>query len=425
MVKERVLIILLIFSCRNLTAQWDIIQTIPGCYAVDFVNDSTGLLVHNMIDGSYILKTVDYGVTWDTVAAYTPAYFFYDVVFASDSVAFACGGPDLFLKSLNGGNTWFDPTVGQDPFFTDLFFISDLLGYGANGGGNSRLGVTIDGGLTWGLNEMFGGKDLHFYGECDGGTVIGTGFFNTSDCANVWDYDTIETINRTWKTIWMQNSDILFIGATGGFGTHYGFNYGSIGRSFDGGDTFYILDIPYTSTISDLVFTDELTGYAGCSPFDGYQYSILKTIDGGETWGYQEIDMNPLFDDYSGIHEIDCPSPGFCYAVGGGIYRTTNGGGEIYEAWVEVGTSEAVHEKVSLNVYPNPALSSISIANQKWKTGEELQLHIYDVLGKLVFSRKVRYANPLEIDVSSLPSGTYAIHAECDGEHGVKWFVKE
>jgi hypothetical protein len=78
-----------------------------------------------------------------------------------------------------------------------------------------------------------------------------------------------------------------------------------------------------------------------------------------------------------------------------------------------------------LLVYPNPALSSISIANQNWKTGEELQLHMYDVLGKLVFSRKVRYANPLEIDVSSLPAGTYAVDAACDGEHGVKWFVKE
>jgi hypothetical protein len=39
--------------------------------------------------------------------------------------------------------------------------------------------------------------------------------------------------------------------------------------------------------------------------------------------------------------------------------------------------------------------------------------------------RKVRYANPLEIDVSSLPAGTYAVDAACDGEHGVKWFVKE
>jgi hypothetical protein len=78
-----------------------------------------------------------------------------------------------------------------------------------------------------------------------------------------------------------------------------------------------------------------------------------------------------------------------------------------------------------LLVYPNPALSSISIANQKWKTGEEVQLHMYDVLGKMVLSRKVRYANPLEIDVSSLPAGTYAVDAACDGEHGVKWFVKE
>ena len=421
-------VLVLLISCdvQVVFSQWHIVNSTQNLFAVDFVNDSTGLVVHDMIDGSYILKTVDYGASWDTVASYTPSFFFEDVVFASDSVAYACGGPHLFLKSIDAGETWFDPSVGQDPYFTDLFFINDTLGYGAHGDGGTRLGVTTDGGVSWQLNEDYGGRDLQFYNDCEGGAVIGTGFFNTNNCAETWNYDTIETINRTWNTLWILNADTLFIGALGGFGTYFGFNYGSIGRSYDGGQTFSILDFPYAKSIDDLFFVDSQIGYAGCgSHYDGYQYSILKTIDGGTSWGYQEIDLNPLFNDFTGISEIDCPSPGNCYAVGAGIYRTTNGGGAIHEAWVEVGTTEMSQNPKTIDIYPNPSSEFINISLMN--TNHELSLlQIIDAQGRIVVSQKIPFGSrQFHLNIEMLNSGIYMLVVSGHGQSIVEKFVKE
>lgn len=421
MKRELTLLLLSLIVSTKTLGQWQIVNSTFNLFAVDFINDSTGLVVHNMIDGSYILKTIDYGVTFDTVAIYPPTEFFDDVVFASDSVAYACGQSSIFLKSLDGGETWFDPNESPDPNFTSLFFINDTLGYGvhfANG-----IGVTTDGASTWLMFEDYSGRDLHFFEDCSGGSIVGTGYFTTSNCSGNWNDATLNTINRTWNTLWMLNSDEIFIGATGGFGTYFDFNYGSIGKSTDGGETFEILDFPYTDSVIDLFFIDDQTGYASCDPQSGYQYSILKTEDGGDTWGYQEIDFAPGSESYTGIKEIDCPSPGYCYAVGAGIYRTTNGGGEIHEAWVEVGVDSPSIQSPELILAPNPASESITLRSNDLRS--RVEISIYNVFGQIVLNQQVLFTNSLELPIADLASGQYFVLVESEKKILHQKFVKE
>lgn len=427
--KSRVLVFLLAISNNYLFSQWQITNTTINLRAVDFVNDSTGLFVHNMIDGSYILKTVDYGVTLDTVVTYAPNVYFDDVVFASDTVAYACGSYNLFLKSIDGGNTWFDPTEGQDPTFNDLYFINDTLGYASYGDGNGRLASTADGGFSWLIYEEGEARDIVCLSNCHCIATTSSRIYSTYNCGQTWPCDTIDYLNRDINTLWFHDSNYGFLGARGGFGTYFQFNFGSIRRTFDGGETFDILDFPLTSSISDLFFVDGLTGYAGCSPYDGYQYSILKTIDGGETWGYQDIDLNPNFDDYTGIHEIDCPSPGYCYAVGGGIYRTTNGGGAIYEAWVEVGVSENQSKPSTLNVFPNPTTDLLTLSGITQSSKPTIK--ITDTTGRSLMTEYNPAAKGQsgpdirQIDVAHLPNGIYFIEVSTESCRTVLKFVKE
>jgi photosystem II stability/assembly factor-like uncharacterized protein len=409
--KLDLVVILCLIASHPSNAQWDMLHSALGNNAVDFINDSTGLVIRNTGEGAFILKTTDYGINWDTVVAYSPVYFLSDVVFSSEQTAYACGSPQLILKSIDGGNNWYDPTASDDPNFADLFFINDDLGYAANGDGAGRLATTYDGGISWTVTEEGGGRDLQCIAECECYAAIGNRVFNTEDCGQEWISDTINYVNRTKTTIWAQDSNNYFLGSLGGFGTSFEFNFGSIQKTTDGGNSFYTLDFPYTQSVIDLFFIDDMTGFAGCGPYSGHPYSILKTTNGGETWGYQDVEINPLINDYISIKEIACPSPAYCYAVGGGIYRTTNAGGEIYEAWAEVHVPGTRYQETKLSAFPNPTSSTFRL--EATQPHEVRSVELYNTTGQLV----AQYASmPYEIDVKLWPSGCYNVVVKYDNE---------
>jgi len=81
--------------------------------------------------------------------------------------------------------------------------------------------------------------------------------------------------------------------------------------------------------ITDITFTDSLTGYAVTAVGAGNSSYIIKTSNGGDNWDISLTDSTgrnftkvKFLDNYTGFAGTD-------YEVGGGrLYKTTNGGEE-------------------------------------------------------------------------------------------------
>ena len=151
--------------------------------------------------------------------------------------------------------------------------------------------------------------------------------------------------------------------------------------SYDEGETWPVskVIVPYSSAYSSLcVLPDGTIGLyveeapAGTSGYMTafYNFSIEWLTDGNDTYGYQSIPDNSNND--------------------------------------------------SLNIYPNPASTSIKIESEGLK-----KIKIFNVKGQMMKKTTVKGQTSIEIDVTKLPSGTYLVEA-LDVNGNVKFgkFVK-
>ena len=90
--------------------------------------------------------------------------------------------------------------------------------------------------------------------------------------------------------------------------------------------------------------------------------------------------------------------------------------GKIYYNLGNVGIGE-VNSAISLNLYPNPASQTIAIATSEVLTGVE----VYNVMGQKVVSM---VGNVTQLDVTTLPAGTYYLNAITEKGTARKPFVK-
>lgn len=135
-----------------------------------------------------IYKSIDNGVTWDTV--YQAQYpLFSDMQFLTADLGFAISRPagDLY-KTTDGGESWNQNNIAQDYSLCSIYFLSENIGY-AFGGYN--LYRTIDGGLTWSniysSNSQF--LDLVFNDEMNGWAVCDFRIYSTTDSGITWERD--------------------------------------------------------------------------------------------------------------------------------------------------------------------------------------------------------------------------------------------
>ena len=151
--------------------------------------------------------------------------------------------------------------------------------------------------------------------------------------------------------------------------------------SYDEGETWPVskVIVPYSSAYSSLcVLLDGTIGLyveeapAGTSGYMTafYNFSIEWLTDGNDTYGYQAIPENSNND--------------------------------------------------SLNIYPNPASTSIKIESEGLK-----KIKIFNIKGQMMKKTTVKGQTSIEIDVTKLPSGTYLVEA-LDVNGNVKFgkFVK-
>jgi photosystem II stability/assembly factor-like uncharacterized protein len=240
-----------------------------------------------------------------------PHYIFHDVFFTDETNGWAAGSknfsPEMWgqviMHTANGGETWSEqyekapqPNLFSYHRLESIDFVDSRNGWavGTSDGLHNAIIHTADGGNTWSEQgqELYADWDLEF---------SSVQFFNLKDG---W-----ALASKNFP------SENLFLARTHDGGQHWAWVDTGL-KEANGG-----LQIGFQLVQSMLSFPDAQHGWAA-----GGQYELIATSDGGATWSRQQLTCSHsescspdiravrFFDDQNG------------WAVGGGLFHTTNGG---------------------------------------------------------------------------------------------------
>lgn len=346
--------------------------------AVHFVDDDTGWIVGGE-GGEYpyantksiILKTIDGGMTWDSLS-FAVSSELQTIHFANSDTGWAAGTNGIILKTTDGGITW--DSLLTHPFnkWSSLFFLDSSTGWVA--GTDSTLEhadimKTTDGGVNW--NSVISDTTLPFsaihfidldtgwatsafcYGDCwgniykttDGGVTWEEVFIDPDELKSIYFIDNetgwagggriFKTTDGgdTWQSLspYTQGFNSLkFNGSNTGWTVG---NYGIIYQSGDGGITWDPQSKIFTDDdIQSVQFLDNDNGWAVSGDkswfFEGtiYSYRILNTTDGGATWNTVLYGSSEYIDLYLRSIFFADNSSGWAVGHGSRVFHTTDGG---------------------------------------------------------------------------------------------------
>ncbi len=360
------LFLLLIFSLLG-NAQWQKINTprlsqiILETYSPDtfHLGGYNGNFYHSNNGGSsYTKDSIDLYGGW-----------LLDMEFINANVGYACGGTAFgnytspILKTLDGGVTW--DTLITNRLGYDLHCLDVLDAQTVYVGGSGILVKTTDGGATFTVDTLGLGNiyDIHFFNNMVGLAVFDKKIHRTTDGGISWNVVLNDTSSRS---VW-QTGKMEFPNQSGT--CYYVNSVGNLYTSINNGLSWtYITRISSDFWISDISFPSNMVGYVTTSDPLNFHNSgnILGTQDGGLTW------TNLARSDTGSFAGISMATETEGYAVTySGVYKTTNGGGLRLPA-IKI-------QEVA--IYPNPAKNYLAL-NVDIKNLERLT--ILDAQGRLV-----------------------------------------
>ena len=176
--------------------QGEIPDGICGIHAVD---RNTIFGAGRYAGGSYVVKSTDGGVTWESFNLSSDFWTFVDVHFETPLKGYITGGNQQGQASLiyteDGGETWTTKITNYSSHYWKMGFASDTFGYGVCSGGNDddKWICTYDGGETWSERTF-----------PDGFHANGIGFLN-EDVGWIGGYpaETLQTVDggESWQPI--------------------------------------------------------------------------------------------------------------------------------------------------------------------------------------------------------------------------------
>ncbi|MCX6258734.1 MAG: YCF48-related protein [Bacteroidia bacterium] len=390
--------------CVNVFAQWNVVfNNDIFFYDIQCVNADTAFAsgLNNELNG-VILRTMNGGNTWDTTTF--NCYELYSVNFPSASVGYTCGYGNRIFKTTDCGNTWLRiDSIGLSGYiysWKSICFLNNDTGYISNG---SQVFKTKNGGNSWLLeNALVGIQSIKYrngllYGFHEMGGYIST------DKGTSWNQFNIYLTEASVCGISFYNIDIGFITANAQNGVDLS-NYGVVGSTMDGCQSWQTQDIFQVYVFGDICSTDEKTAYA-CAYGQALNFSgIIKTVNGGETWGEQTVYDQQTQCYPQSFTSISCIDNDVCYIAGAGwIVKTTNGGGQITP--FESITDQNSFLDNNCFIHPNPySYTAILTLNRYLQNGS---LIIYDIIGREIKSMQNLEGTKITLTREDMQSGMY------------------
>jgi photosystem II stability/assembly factor-like uncharacterized protein len=180
------------------------------------------------------------------------------------------------LRTTNGGITWDSISTLPTPYYLDLRFLNESIGFAA--GNNGRIMRTTDGGLTWNPTQTGFTRDiatLHFASDRVGWAAGPGGWaLKTTDGGLTWTYMLTAGLEPSSRRVFSLDGQRAYVvGSHDFWGTITGFLYSTA----DGGATWQTKY--FGQILSDVYFSSPDTGWV--ADIDG---AISQTTDGGTTW---------------------------------------------------------------------------------------------------------------------------------------------
>ncbi|MFT4600341.1 MAG: photosystem II stability/assembly factor-like uncharacterized protein [Arenicella sp.] len=111
---------------------------------VHFLNDNLGYVVGDNV----MLKTSNGGINWTTVTLPETGHLM-DVEFTNATNGFCVGSDGILLKTSDAGLNWIAKNSDCNRYLSKIQFPSESVGYATSRGYNSNFIKTTDGGETW------------------------------------------------------------------------------------------------------------------------------------------------------------------------------------------------------------------------------------------------------------------------------------
>lgn len=283
--------------------------------------------------------------------------------------------------------------------------------YSANGPGLE----TTDGGLTWNDGGIEFAWDYHIANECDNMSIYSGFLRRQEEC--VWQemeiFPFIEgNPQRFGRSIHFWDDEHYLIGAAGLQGLS---NFTSIIKTMDGGETYSYLDFPFSSGTSAFSSLNDSTLLVATFSGSNVYHSLYYSEDYGETW----IGIETPFTDqnqYKSIVDIQWMSEDLIYGrFGNEILRTTSGLVQSDVVWTGVPYVEENTSTSSLQIYPNPNKGSFQIQSKTFKEGEQIQVRLYSLRGDVVAAQSLNYTKGLLLNYRQVAKGMYVLQLVGEG----------
>ena len=422
-----------IFKTSNGGVNWNLTAPFIGANMFVIQNSNT-LYIANA--SGIVAKTTNGGTNWNQSLG-SGNYDLKSTFFVDQNNGFAAGKSGEILRTSNGGLLWF--LSKYDPYtnFTNVYFTDVNTGW-ALGNINQdtstfNLYKTTNSGLYWSavsyVPSVSEGNKMLFLDTNTGfvalSSYINRGMFRTTDGGNTWSSvfgpgigSSFSFINQTtgfaaanglFKTTdggmnWnfaanFYDDDIIcFANETTGWGVYYSSSLYHIEKTTNAGLNWS--DQRTAGRIFQMKFFNPSTGYVlGQDNFGGtigWQASLIKTTNGGNTWSANRIFFSGLFYGMNFINN----NTGWICGDNGFIYKTTNGGSVFIG---QTGTQVPANYELKQN-YPNP-FNPGTVIKFNVRDFRFVSLKIYDVTGREVARLVNEKLSPGQYEVSWDASG--------------------
>jgi len=239
-----------------------------------FLNRNLGWAVSwetfNYPFGTYVLKTTDGGLNWNSSTFPEENIFSQCILFLDSLNGWMGGKPYPIVRTTDGGNSWSLAEIDSSTYATfpvyDIQFYNSKFGY-ASGGVVDCCGIiwwTNNGGDNWfvidtpfvapepicqlytkdSLNVLGVGGDFESWG-------FGVGMIRTSDGGGTWEFEYIGKSGVAWDIDFKSENE-----AWAPLGGEQKLIY-----SLDSGLTWISISTPDSAMIFKIIFTDSLHGF--------------------------------------------------------------------------------------------------------------------------------------------------------------------
>ena len=327
------IVFLVLLSFSTISAQWT--QKTSGVNdnltAVHFPTSNIGYVVGS----GTILKSIDAGETWNTIYS-NPSIYLKSIYFINESIGFAVGSS--ILKTTDGGSSWNEINSTSNNI-RKIIFITNQIGFLIS---TSGIYKTIDGGNNWNLKSPLNCSSICFPSENVGYAYGINSFIKTNDGGETW-----LLLNSNPNPNNASNASGMYF-TTENKGFFGGFYYSVFTKTIDGGSNWNCITTDcFTNSgngIQSIYFPSINIGYAvGKGPNN---VLIQKTIDGGDSWITQNVNVSWLSDVY-----FTNDSVGYVVGSEGKIFKTENGGNLSIQS----------QTFKPLKIYPNPTINRLNI----------------------------------------------------------------